>query len=398
MRIALIDPSLFTWPYDAALALALRDAGHEVAIFGKPPRAADTGPARELLHSHFYRTLESTRLARRLPRPVFLGAKGLNHIVDMARLLGALREFRPDVVHFQWAPLPVVDRLFVPRVRRIAPCVLTVHDSAPFNGAPRSSLQLAGAVSIMSQFDRVIVHTEAAAERLRGYGLLADHVRRIPHGPLEGSSVAVPEHQRAPGDPVRILLFGRIKPYKGADVLLRAAAAMQPEALKQARIHIVGQPFMDLAPLYALVREGGIGSRVDIEPRFVADSEVGQLLSMADIIVLPYREIDASGVLMTAISAGVPIVATRVGLFAELIEDGRHGHLIAVDDHRALARALDELVLSPELRARASREVRSLRDQLPTWANIAKSTATLYGELARTNNRVTLEASRAVGT
>ena len=136
MRIALIDPSLFTWPYDAALALALRAAGHEVAIFGKPPREADTGPARELLHSHFYRTLEATSLARRLPRPVFLGAKGLNHIVDMGRLLRALREFRPDVVHFQWAPLPMVDRLFVPRVRRIAPCVLTVHDSAPFNGAP----------------------------------------------------------------------------------------------------------------------------------------------------------------------------------------------------------------------------------------------------------------------
>ena len=63
------------------------------------------------------------------------------------------------------------------------------------------------------------------------------------------------------------------------------------------------------------------------------------------MIVLPYREIDASGVLMTAISAGVPIVATKVGLFAELLEDGRHGRLIAVDDHQALARALDELVL-----------------------------------------------------
>jgi glycosyltransferase involved in cell wall biosynthesis len=381
MRVALIDPSLFTWPYDAALALALHAAGHEVAIFGKPPKDSDTGPARALLRPHFYRGLESS-FAQRLPRSLFLGCKGVHHIVDMTRLLSELREFRPDVIHFQWAPLPAVDRWFATRLRRLAPTVLTVHDSAPFNGAPRSALQLAGAVSIMSHFDRVIVHTDAAAARLRGYGLRAERVRRIPHGPLEGSAVAVPKRVRADSDPVSILLFGRIKPYKGTDVLLRAAAAMKPEALARARIHIVGQPFMDLAPLHAMVRDGGLSERVLIEPRFIADAEVGELLASADIIALPYRDIDASGVLMTAISAGVPLVATRVGLFAELLEDGRHGRLIGVDDHLALARALDELVLSPELRTRMSAHVRELRDQLPSWESIARLTHNLYAELA----------------
>lgn len=381
MRVALIDPSLFTWPYDAALALALQAAGHEVAIFGKPPRETDTGPGRALLRPHFYRQLESP-LAQRLPRPLFLGCKGVHHIVDMARLMSELRAFRPDVIHFQWAPLPVVDRWFANWLQRLAPIVLTVHDSAPFNGAVSSAVQMAGAVSIMSHFDRLIVHTDAAAQRLRSYGLRPERVRRIPHGPLEGSAVAVPKRPRSDADPVSILLFGRIKPYKGADVLLRAAAAMRPEALQRARIHIVGQPFMDLAPLHALVRDAGISERVRIEPRFVADAEVGELLSSADIIVLPYREIDASGVLMTAISAGVPIVATRVGLFAELLEDGRHGRLINVDDHLALARSLDELVLSPELRARISGQVSELREALPSWESIARLTLNLYGELA----------------
>jgi glycosyltransferase involved in cell wall biosynthesis len=139
---------------------------------------------------------------------------------------------------------------------------------------------------------------------------------------------------------------------------------------------------MDLAPLHALVRDHGLAERVLIEPRFVADAEVGELLSSADIIALPYRDIDASGVLMTAISAGVPLVATRVGLFAELLEDGRHGRLIGVDDHLALARALDELVLSPELRARISDQVRELRDQIPSWESIARLTHNLYAELA----------------
>lgn len=382
MKVALIDPSLFTWPYDSELALALSRAGHEVRIYGKPPRAADTGPALELLEPHFYRELELP-LAQRLPRPVFLGLKGLSHTVDMARLVVELRAFRPDVIHFQWAPLPLVDRAYLPILRRIAKLVLTVHDSAPFNGAPRSVLQMAGAIKILSDFDRLIVHTQAAAERLRTYGLPVERIRRIAHGPLEGSAVVVPRRERAQGEgPVDILLFGRIKPYKGADVLLQAAAAMRRDILQKARIHIVGQPFMDLAPLHTIVHDAGIEQHVLIEPRFVSDAEVGELLAAADIIALPYRDIDASGVLMSAISAGVPIVATRVGLFAELLEDGKHGRIIGVNDHQALARALEELVQSAELRARIGKQVRALRDALPTWASIAEDTADLYAELA----------------
>src|SRR5262245_27260348 len=92
MRIALIDPSLFTWPYDATLALALQARGHEVAIFGKPIDAAEAGPAYPLLRPHFYRLLD-TPLAKRLPHAAFLGVKGVLHIAEMRRLLAELREF-----------------------------------------------------------------------------------------------------------------------------------------------------------------------------------------------------------------------------------------------------------------------------------------------------------------
>ena len=84
---------------------------------------------------------------------------------------------------------------------------------------------------------------------------------------------------------------------------------------------------------------------------------------------------------MTAISAGVPIVATRVGLFAELLKDGVHGKLIDVEDYSALARALEALVESSELRERMGAEVRALRDALPTWNSIAQQTTSLYETL-----------------
>lgn len=395
MRVALIDPSLFTWPYDAELALALQGKGCEVAVFGKPLEAAEAGPAYPLLRPHFYRSLDHG-VAKRLPKPVFLGAKGLIHIRDMRRLLDALRMFRPDVIHVQWAPLAIVDRWFVAALRAIAPVVLTVHDTVPYNGSPRSYLQRLSAVSIMGRFDRQIVHTLEAADRLRQYGLSDATIRRIPHGPMGLGPVidGAPAPQRPANAPVQILLFGRIKPYKGADVLLAAAAAMRRELLEKCRIRIVGKPFMDLTPLVEAVDAAGIGAYVSLEPRFVAEAEVAELLASTDIIALPYREIDASGVLMSCVSGGVPIVASRVGLFAEMLEDGKHGRLIEVGDHLALARALEDLIEHPERRAAMSAEVRRLRDGMPSWANIAEQTIDLYRELSEAHASMQAHARR----
>jgi glycosyltransferase involved in cell wall biosynthesis len=378
MKVTLVDPSLFTWPYDAALAEGLRQAGNQVTIIGKAVLTRPPGPASALLRETFYRHLASAK-AKRLPRPAFLTLKGLSHIRGMRRLQHALTKAPPDIIHFQWVPLPVVDRQFIPAFRRIAPTVLTVHDSAPFNGNPRSRLQMMGAVAIMQQFDRLVVHTEAAAKRLEAYGIDRDAIRCIAHGPLDLIEPTLTN--KTPGQLIRVLLFGRIKPYKGVDVLLRAAAALPRDVLHRCQIDIVGEPHMDLTPLHDLIRDHHLAPHVRIDPRYVAESEIPGLLACADIIALPYREIDASGVLMASLAAGVPIVATKVGLFAEMLQDGKHGRLIPVDDANALAAALQSLVLDPELRVTMGANVRALRDQIPGWREIGEATTRLYREL-----------------
>jgi glycosyltransferase involved in cell wall biosynthesis len=382
MRIALIDPSLFTWPYDAALSLALDAAGHEVVIFGKPLSDAGAGPAHALLRPHFYRQLDSDA-AKRLSRRAFLARKGVSHVWDMTRLLQELKAWKPDVIHVQWSPLPIVDRWFVPALRGIAPLVMTVHDAVPYNGSPRSRLQRMSAISIMARFDRLIVHTRATGQRLKSYGLPAERIRRISHGPLGEAlpSAGAAAPTRAAEDPVCILLFGQMKPYKGADVLLRALAAMPHDILARCRVRIVGKPMMDLSALLQFVRDASLGDYVQVEARFVPETEVSSLLAWADIMAMPYRQIDASGVLMMSLGFGVPIVATRVGLFAEILEDGKHGRLVEVDDHLALARALEELVANPALRARMGAAARQLRDEIPGWDMIAQQTSQLYREL-----------------
>lgn len=388
MRIALIDPSLFTWPYDHELAAGLSAIGNDVLVFGKvlPAKHAD---AREpLLRQHFYPAM-AMPFWDRVPKPAVRALKGVSHVGSMARLCRALWLWRPDVIHFQWCPLPAVDGRFLPLLRRIAPVVLTVHDTMPFNGAPGSSLQTLGALSVLRGFDHLIVHTDQGMERVSAHVGGAGRLARIPHGLLHDDS------ERRPPTPARIapdgtatfLLFGQIKPYKGVDVLLRALARLDPLARSRCRIRVVGKPYMDTTPLIELARTLGVDDLVRFEFRFVPDDEMTGMLDDASVLVFPYREIEASGVLMAAIARSRPVIASRLGAFGELIENGREGLLLMPGDDAALARALERVVLEPGLLDRMGTAMDALRASIPGWAEIARRTVDVYDAARRRRSR-----------
>lgn len=377
MRVSMIDPSLFTLPYDQALATGLEAVGHSVTLYGRRPGPSDSNPPGVPLVPEFYR-LAGSRLVAALPAKLRLGVKGLDHVWSMSRLLRRLRRERPDVIHFQWLPLPLVDRVMLAGFRRVAPLVLTVHDTNPFNGDPSARLQSLGVLRCLQQFGRLIVHTDQGHARLRAQGLPADRLVVLPHGPMP----AAPEH-RAPDPmqgPLTITLFGKIKPYKGADVLIEAFARL-PDALQEgARVRIVGKSYMDLAPLEALIRRHGLGRQVGIEDRFVADAEVPALFGPGVVAAFPYREIDTSGVLPQALAHGRPVVASRIGVFAETLRDGVHGHLVPPDDPAALADALTHLIADRSFAAACAREALALSDSGMGWDRIAEHTADAYRE------------------
>lgn len=382
MKIALIDPSLFTWPYDSALAAGLVGNGHEVTLYTKRLAAGEQGKGSPLVREIFYPGFQCAFM-RRLPRSLFLALKGLAHPLSLLRLYFILARQRPDVIHFQWAPLPVIDRLFIPLFRRLAPVVLTVHDSSPFNNNPSGRLQRVGCFTVMQEFDRLIVHTEKAKEKIASHGIEASRIAIIAHGVLgeaQPQTVTRPVAKSA-DQPVTVLLFGKLKPYKGADILIRALAVL-PEAVRaNIRLHIVGKSEMDTAPLFELADSLKVSALIKWDLRFVDDAEMAGIFANADIMALPYRDIDASGVLMVALSVGRPIVASRIGLFAEILKDGVHGYLIPQEDPAALAEALTKLATNPDLRQKMSAEVHNLGNATPSWTDIGATTTALYQQV-----------------
>lgn len=376
MRVALIDPSLFTLPYDAALAEGLAAEGHQVTLHGRQMRADDGAANATKLVPSFYR-VGGLAAVEAMPKPLRLGIKGVDHIVSMAALGTRLKRERPDVIHFQWLPLPLVDRWFLATLRKIAPLVLTVHDSNPFNGNPAARVQASGLGASFPRFDRLILHTEQGRARLIGQGVPTDRIALLPHGLLG----AVPTHD-AGADPMTgeicFLLFGKLKPYKGLDLLIEAFAQLPQELRAQARVRAVGKPYMDLAPLRALAQRLGVAARISIEPRFVPDDEIPRVFGPGTIAVFPYREIEASGVLSLTIAHARPILAARLGAFAETVREATDGVLVAPGDVGALSGAMARFIADREFAAACAGNVRALARAIPGWGEIARRTTAVY--------------------
>ena len=388
MRIALIDPSLFTLPYDRALAEGLASNGHDVVLHGRRVVPADGSNGGITVSPDFYR-LAGSRAVAALPDRLRLLTKGIDHAWSMTRLLNKLRRERPDAIHFQWLPLPLVDNLLLSRFRAIAPLVLTVHDTNPFNGDPSAGVQARGFQSCLHQFDRVVVHTAQGEARLRQFGVSPNKIAVRPHGML--CDIVPGDADPMTAEPLTFLLFGKIKPYKGADVLLEAFAALPAETRAHARIRIVGKPYMDLAGL----REAAapFGDAVSIETGFVRDTDIAALFQPGTIAVFPYREIEASGVMFIAMAHGRPIIASRLGSFADAIEDGVHGRLLPPGDPAALMQAMAQMITDRAFSARCAASIRTLAGSIQPWDEIARRTTQLYTAVARSRAAKSLRSA-----
>jgi len=369
VRVHLVDPPAYTPPYDHALCAALARAGAQVELVtARFPYGEAPAPAGYRRTEVFYSWAPRDPRARRLARLA-------QHVPDMLRYARRARE--ADVVHFQWLAVQALDRALLPRVH---PRVLTAHDVLPREPTPG---QRAGQRRLYAAMDAVVVHSEHGARRLRDeLGLDPARVHVIPHGAFHELAAGAPADAALPPELARpargpvVLLFGLLRPYKGLDVLLEAWREAAPEA----ELWIVGMPRMDLAPLRARAP-----ASVRWVPRFVTPGELAAVFRAADLAVLPYREIDQSGVLFTALAFGTPLLLSAVGGFPEVARTGA-AELVAPGDPDALAAALTRLLADPGRRALLAAGAR--RVAAPEgpygWDRIAALTLALYGSLANT--------------
>lgn len=367
MRVLLVDPSLFTAPYDAALTSGLLEAGVEPNWAVRPTRPSDRQELPvERSEALFYGWIERQTWVPARARAL---TKGLSHIVGLGRLLARVVTSRPDVVHFQWVVVPPLDSLAMALLRPWCPLVVTVHDTVPFNGDRMSALQRWGFELPLRLADRIIVHTRSGRDALVARGIPAHKIAVIGHGalPLHEAPPAVTAYP--PDGRYRFVLFGELKPYKGVDLVLEALGRLPAETRSRLHVVIAGRPRMDLQPLLERRQALGLEGVVDVRPQRLSESEMADLFAAADCFLFPYRQIDASGVYYLVKSLGKWLIASRVGIFAEDLREGARGELVPVGDVEALAAAMANAVESRRSATAASggadwREIGALTRQL----------------------------------
>lgn len=366
MRVQLVDPSAFTPPYDRALAAALARGGADVELltsrflYGPVPE-----PDGYRVEERFYRRSS----ARGLEAPLRRAFKLAEHVPDMLRFR---REAAGDVLHYQWLTLPALDAALLPPLR---PRVMTAHYVLPQHPSRR---QLASARRAFGAMDAVVAHSEHGARRLREtVGLDPARVRVIHHGAFDyltrlPEEKPLPEELQGAEGPV-VLFFGLLRPYKGIDTLLEAF-----RRVAGAELWIVGNPRMDVASLHRLAER--LPARVRFLERFVEDAELPAILRRADVVALPYRDVEHSGVLYAALAFGKPLVLSAVGGFPEVAGQGA-ARLVPPEDPAALAAVLSKLAGDEAARAELGEAAAQAAAGPYSWDEAARHTLDLYREL-----------------
>ena len=370
MRVQIVDPPAYTPPYDRSLCAALARAGADVELvtsrFAHGPVPAAKGYR---VSESFYR--RSARAGSQTGRRRAL--KLAEHVGDMLRY--RRDDASADVVHYQWLTLPRLDSRLLPATR---PRVLTAHGwlrEEAWQDRPGRALR-----RLWERMDAIVTLSEHGATRLREQaGIPAERVRVIPHGAFDyltriSDPVPLPDDLAAVDRRV-ILCFGLIRPYKGVDLLLEAFRSVEG-----AELWVVGRPLgVSLDELRELASRAP--GPVRFVPRFVSDRELPAYFQRADLVVLPHRDAEQSGVLYAALAFGKPIVMSAVGGFPEVAAHGA-GRLVPAGDREALAAALNELLDDPDARQRLAAAAREAAAGPYSWDVVAEQTLALYRELA----------------
>ena len=298
----------------------------------------------------------------------------------------ALNTFDVAIIQHEYGIYPGADGADVLRViRRLdVPSIVVLHTvlSRP---TPRQKSVLeqvvaaAGAAVTMSgtAHDRLLV----------GYDVDPAKVSIIPHGAADHTAIPVVRKPRP-----HMLTWGLLGPGKGIEWAIRALVQLRrldPVYTVAGRTHpkVIerhGEAYR--AGLHRLAAELGVGQSVDFQAVYHDEAALGQLIRSADVVVLPYDSDEqvTSGVLIEAVAARVPVVATVFPHAVELLTDGP-GLLVPHKNPRALATAIRKTLTRPRPAVR-------LDDAVPRWPVVAARYEELAGRLIAADAHVVAAA------
>ncbi len=229
--------------------------------------------------------------------------------------------------------------------------------------------------------DRVIAPTRLTRDLLLANGVGAGKMK-VSHYGIDTSGIeGLPKNRHVP-PPLRVGFIGTLGPHKGCDLLIRAFKNLPPGVEATLKIHGNLQRFESfVTELRRLAKDDG---RIEFAGTF-PPHEIGRVLSETDTLVVPSRWYENTPlVVLSALAAGTPVVATDLGGLSEVVRHGENGLLFGLEDVDGLARQLTRLATEDGL-------LEKLRDGIgpvKTVAENARELEDLYASLIKERSGV----------
>jgi glycosyltransferase involved in cell wall biosynthesis len=253
---------------------------------------------------------------------------------------------------------------------------LTVHNVYPHLLNVNQKANYRKRFDVLKNFlSGYLVHLESSKHELaREFGIDDKKITVAYHG------IYVPNEmpkngKKADDGVVRLIMYGYQTPYKGADILVEAID-MLPEIYKEkVRCTIMGKTDPQI---FEKSQKKAEKNQIEWIDRFVSDEELYNAIGLSDLILLPYRSISQSGVLLLALSYNKPILTSDLPSFRETMDGYPDNYFFEAENAQSLANKLVEFVdgkIDKELMIKVIKEL----NHKYSWDETAKRTLEAYG-------------------
>ena len=288
---------------------------------------------------------------------------------------------KPDIIHFQWLPfleVSAVEKFILSMIKKASPCTkmaLTVHNIYPHEmDDVRKKRYKERFAKISLLIDGYMVHLKSSGKLLSAdFNIPENRICLTYHGIYEakryGSLIDRPDT-----GVFHIIMFGYQTKYKGADVLIESLKLLPPSYLSRTQTLVVGKSDIDLFKKYESVAATVNTTWVN---RFVSEEELYNSIDQSDLILLPYRSITQSGVLLLALSYRKPILTSDLPSFKETLDGYPDDYFFEAGNPESLRDMLIRFI-DGKINIDLQKTVIEGLNQKYSWEETGKRTMTAY--------------------
>ena len=171
---------------------------------------------------------------------------------------------------------------------------------------------------------------------------------------------------------INFLIAGSIKKYKGIEVAVGAAKILMKQNITSFQIVIAGKSHYDLTEIKNVIKLNKLDSIIKIIDNFLPDALLNSLLEDADCMLLPYLDSDGSGILSLAIHYEIPVIASDLKFFEEMINDHYAGEVFITSSQSELSEKMKQFILDSSYRNSLSKKCHRKKNVYQNWGSYSK--------------------------